>query len=98
MKDLPKVFANRIEKEINKSQNIYYGGSRNNNYIEKNINIDKKINDIFSDSHYVYKSKVKIITKDGEKEKIIVGKTSNSLLTISGEVIKINDILDIEKI
>ena len=97
MKDLPRVFANKIDDNINKSQNLFYGSDR---YIEKkdNINVENKINSIFTDKHHVYKSMVKITTRDGIVEKEIVGKTSNSLITLKGELIKINDIIDIEKI
>lgn len=96
MKDLPKVFANKIDENINKSQNLFYGSERN---ISKgnNINIDKKVNDIFSDIHHVYKSRVRISTNTDILEKTIVGKTKTSLITIEGELIPINSILDIEK-
>ena len=98
MKDLPRVFANKIDDNINKSQNMFYGSDRKVNGKYENINIDKKINSIFADSHHVYKSRVNITTREGILEKVIVGKTSNSLITIDGELIKINEILDIEKI
>ena len=97
MKDLPRVFANKIDDNINKSQNLFYGSDR---YPEKNdnTNVENKINSIFTDKHHVYKSMVRITTRDGIIEKEIVGKTNNSLITFKGELIKINDILDIEKI
>lgn len=97
MKDLPKVFANKIDKNINNAQEIFYGSDRT---IKKqdNRSIVKKINNIFADSSHVYKSNVKITLQDKIVEKIIVGKTSTSLITMNGELIKIIDILDIEKI
>ena len=97
MKDLPRVFANRIDENINKSQNLFYGSNRSIPK-EKNINIDKKINDIFSDIHHVYKSKVRINTNNDTLEKTVVGKTKTSLITIEGDLIPINSILDIEKL
>jgi hypothetical protein len=95
MKELPKVFENKIGY-IDNDQKIFYGNDRN--VIKDNININKKINDIFLSSNHVYKSKVRIIMKDKELEKVIVGKTKNNLLTITGELININDIIDIQKI
>ena len=96
MKDLPRVFANKIDDNINKSQNMFYGSTRN---IERNdVDIESKINNIFKDKHHVYKSMVKITTKDGIKTEEIVGKTNNSLVTLKGKLININNIVDIEKI
>lgn len=94
MKDLPKVFANTINKKINNEQDLFYSKDRKD--IKKG-NIDKKINSIFSSPNHVYKSKVLIKTSKEDIEKIIVGKNSNNLITIDGELIKINDILDIER-
>lgn len=96
MKDLPRVFANKIDDNINKSQNMFYGSIRN---LERNdVDIESKINNIFKDKHHVYKSLVKITTKDGIETEEIVGKTGNSLVTLKGKLININNIVDIEKI
>ncbi len=97
MKDLPKVFANKIDKEINNTQEIFYGESARN--IKRNpLEISRKINDIFNSSSHVYKSKVKIIYNDHEEYKTIVGKTGSYLITIDGEKINISNILDIVKV
>ena len=97
MKDLPKVFANQINKKIDNSQDMFYGSDRS--FSKKdNISLDRKINNISSSNHHVYKSNVRIITKDNDLEKVIVGRTGNSLITIDGELININKIVDIEKI
>ena len=64
----------------------------------KNFAICPKINDIFSSSHHVYKSRVRITLKDDIQERTIIGKTSNQLLTLSGDKISIVDIVDIERI
>lgn len=98
MKDLPKVFANKISDNINNTQELFYGSDRT--LIKK---IDKKsimskINDIFKSPNHVYKSKVKITIKGIDSEKVIVGKNNTQLITIDGELIKIMDIDDIYKI
>lgn len=99
MKDLPKVFANKIEGNINNTQDIFYGSDRDiPKKHQDNLSLIRKINNIFSSSTHVYKSKVKIDFKDKMEEKIIVGKTNSHLITIDGELIKISDITDITKI
>ena len=60
--------------------------------------INKKINEIFGSLNHVYKSRVRITMNDGIHEEEIVGKTNINLLTIDNKLIKITDILDIEKI
>lgn len=96
-KDLPKVFANKIDKKINNSQDIFYEEDKNNE-INDVRNISKKIADIFNSSDFVYKSKVRITTYDKTFTKTIVGRKNNYLLTMDNEAINIDNILDIEKI
>ncbi len=100
MKELPKVFANKIDKDINNTQDIFYGSiSKFNNIRNSNKqDIIRKINNIFKSSNHVYKSLVKISYENRVEEKVIVGRTNNYLITINKEYIKISDILDIEKI
>ncbi len=96
MQELPKVFANAIDKRINNTQDIYYSSDRNINTNKDSV--IKKINNIFSSSNHVYKSEVRIKMNGKEIIKTIVGKTSNYLITIEGELINIIDIEDINKI
>ncbi len=98
MKDLPKVFANKIDHEINNTQEIYYGSDRGIPQNSEPQNIARKINMIFSSPSHVYKSKVRITLPNKIVEKVIVGKTNTDLITMNGELIKIMDIVDIEKI
>lgn len=97
MKDLPRVFANKIDESINNDQELFYGNMRGDTN-KDDISIVKKINNIFASSHHVYKSRVRITLKNGVVEKVIVGKTSSELITIDGELIKIIDIVDIVKL
>lgn len=76
---------------------MFYGGIRNTN-IKSKDSIIKRINNIFASPNHVYKSNVRIIFKDKEETKILVGKTNTHLITKNGELIKITDILDIEKL
>lgn len=96
MNKLPNVFASPINKKLNNYQDMYRSDKKVKSYNPKDIN--KKINEIFGSLNHVYKSKVRITMTDGVKEEQIVGKTNTNLLTIDNKLIKITDILDIEKI
>lgn len=95
-KDLPRVFVNPINKEINNNLDIYYQGRIKE--VPKNIDITKKINQIFASTSHVYKSKVRITTENDTFETTIVGKSGSDLLSLNGERIHINNIQNIEKI
>lgn len=96
MNKLPNVFANPITKKFNNYQDLYRSDRDIKTYNQKDIN--KKINEIFGSLNHVYKSRVRITMNDGIHEEEIVGKTNINLLTIDNKLIKITDILDIEKI
>ncbi len=96
-KKLPNVFANEITKKINNTQELYYGPLDRSAKSYSLNEILRKINEIFASTSHVYKSNVIIYTNNGELEKTIVGKTGNYLITIDGEKIDINEILDIKK-
>ena len=96
-KDLPRVYANPIDKEIRNNSDIYYGKS-NETRSDKTVNVYEKINQIFASPHHVYKSNVFIQTRNGEIKTTIVGKSGNYLLCLNGDRINMLDILDIEKI
>ena len=92
----PRVYANPINKKIDNVQDLFRSDkdSRSINPVD----VNKKINEIFASRNHVYKSKVRITLKDGVVEKEIVGKTNINLLTLDGDLIKITDIVDIERI
>jgi len=92
--DLPKVFANKIDKRINNTQDIYYEDNRSSGLRDAR-NVNKKIADIFNSTNFVYKSSVKITTRDRVISKTIVGRRGNYLLTMDNEAIDIDEILDI---
>ena len=103
MKDLPKVFHNKIEKNITNNEMIYYSDKKkvdsnfdhtNKNEIKKNIN--QKINQIFSSSNYIYKANVEISLNDKKIIKRIIGRNKEYLITMDNELIKIDDIIDIK--
>lgn len=95
-KNLPRVFANPINKELKNNKDVFYGDTKENRTL-KDENIPRKINEIFASMNHVYKSRVHIITNTDQFDTFIVGKTGNYLLTLSGEKININNIVSIDK-
>ena len=94
--DKPKVFANPINKKIDNVQDLFRSDKESRSI--NPVDVNKKINEIFASRNHVYKSKVKITLKDKVIEKEIVGKTNINLLTLDGNLIRITDIVDIERI
>ena len=99
-KKLPKVFANKIDKNLNNNETVYYDKNEVRNEQKNNTNsvftVNQKINQIFSSARYVYKADVIITTKNGKMNKRIIGRNRNELITMDNEVINVNDILGIE--
>ena len=98
-KELPKVFVNKINK-INNNQEVFYSYKDNNikeetNIIVNSYDIQSKIDELFRSNDFVYKKTFHIKTKYGEKDYIIISKSIDYLLTIDGEKIYINNILEI---
>lgn len=94
--DKPKVFANPINKKIDNVQDLFRSDKDNRSI--NPVDINKKINEIFASPNHVYKSKVHITLKDKSIDTQIVGKTNINLLTLDGNLIKITDIVDIERL
>ena len=98
-KKLPKVFANKIEKKINNNEKVYYGSKSEikPKVNERNeLDVLKQINRIFSSTRYVYKADVVINLKDRVITKKIIGRNKNELITMDNEIIKIDDIINID--
>ena len=95
-KKIPKVFANRIDKKI--ENNDTYSITRNDDVkVKENrgLDINSKINQIFKSTKYIYKIDVEIVVSTGTITKRIIGRKNGYLITIDNELIKIDDILDI---
>lgn len=103
-KKIPKIFVNKINKNIDNNTSVYYS-YKDNNIQEKvtEIKIDyfelqNKINNLFRSKDFIYKKKFLIKTSNFEKEFVIISKSYDYLLTINGEKIFIKDIIDIKNI
>lgn len=94
---LPKVFQNKIDKQINNNSKFFYSANRTleNDNKKEIIDVRKKINDIFSSTNYVYKASVLIKTTDKNIETKIIGRNKNYLITMDNKTIPINEIKDI---
>ena len=106
-KKLPKVYANKIEKNINNNEKIYNSTTikKEENTQEKQTktkktepekNINKKINEIFNTKNYIYKIPVKIQINNQEIITNLIGKNKNNIITIDNKLIKIEQIQNIE--
>lgn len=108
---LPKVFANKIEKKLNNNKEVYTSintkkeektekqAQKQKETIKNKINsktIPQKINEILTKKKYIYKVPVKIQLEDKEIITNIIGKNKNNIITINNELIKIDDIKNIE--
>jgi len=97
-KDLPHVFAAKIDKPLGSTKS-FYSNSNGYNKPEKKffstIDINKKINELLNSDGFVYKADVDIRTKDVLVTKRIIGRNKDNILTIDGELIPINQIIDI---
>lgn len=96
---LPKVFINRIDKSIkNNKESYYYKGDEPIIIDDADINVRETINEIFNSDSFVYKVKVDIKFKNG-KSKVyeIVAMKNNELISIDGDKIKVDDIVNIKK-
>ena len=109
MKELPKMYHNTIDKDINNNEKMYstmYNSTMNNNdrkisnndiFInnKNNYTVEQKIYNIFNSPNYIYKIDVTIVTDKGKTNKRIVGKTKTNLITMDNEYLPINTIRDI---
>lgn len=106
MKELPKMYRNKIEKEMTNNERIYsslfskeYNISHDKEErvekTNKNLTVEQKIANIFNSPNYIYKIDVVIVTDTNKEIKRIVGKTKTNLITMDNEYIPIGTIRDI---
>lgn len=109
MKELPKIYRNKIEKEIKNNEKMF---STMYNIINEttssneergtitidnrnNYTVEQKIANMFNSPNYIYKIDVVVVTDKDKSTKRIVGKTKTNLITMDNEYIPINTIRDI---
>lgn len=94
-KNLPKVFAVPIDKKMNNNKDIFMSSK---NEIRGEVIDKNEINKIFNSKTHVYKTKVIVTTLRGEKNVDVVGMQNDNLLTLDGQIIPINEIIEIKKV
>lgn len=103
-KKLPGVFANKIDKEFNNNEKVFYSKEKDDENkqektkLKESKNIYQKINEIFSSEKYVYKADVEIKTRNGIIRTKVIGQNKTHLITLDNELIPIVDIEDINYI
>lgn len=105
MKELPRMYQNKINKKIPSIQKVYSTfDKRDDKSTDSNmdiryssISIDRKIDNIFNAYDYVYKADVTIVTDKDIFKKRIVARDKNNVITIDNEYIPISIIRDIYK-
>ena len=105
-KDLPKMYHNNFEKDINNNRCVFSTLIENPKSKRDNresiidnrfdrFTIEQKIFNIFNSKDYIYKADVTIVTDGDILKKRIIGKNNDNLITIDNEYIPISIIRDI---
>ena len=97
MSELPRMYHNKIDKDLNNNERVFSTLDSNiihtNSFI--NLTVEQKIVNIFNSPNYIYKIDVVIVTDNNKVIKRIIGKNKNNLITMDNEYIPINTIRDI---
>lgn len=96
MKDLPKVFANPIDKALNNNRSYSYGKLEEERKSRDEQEVLRKIDNIFKSETTLYSIDCIIKFEKNEGKYTIIGKTNNNLVTKSQKLIPIREIYDIE--
>ncbi len=96
MKDLPRVFANPIDRNLNNNREFSYGRLENEKQTRDERAVLEKINKLFKSDSTVYSIDCIIKFESNEERYTIIGKTSNNLVTKTQKLIPIREIYDIE--
>ena len=101
MSELPRMYHNKIGKDLNNNERVFSTLDSNNIYTNSfinnrnNLTVEQKIVNIFNSPNYIYKIDVVIVTDNNKVIKRIIGKNKNNLITMDNEYIPINTIRDI---
>lgn len=96
MKDLPRVFANPINKNISNNRSFSYGKLTEERSSQNTALVKEKIEKIFKSDGNIYSIDCIITFENSKNKYTIIGKTDNNLVTKTQKLISIKDIYDIE--
>lgn len=91
MKDLPSVYANKIDREIKNNNELYRGS----NEIKKKKSV-LDLQKYFDSNGYANKLNVVIKTKTGSKNEKLILLKDNYFININNQRIYFDEILDYE--
>lgn len=96
----PKIFANKIEKNINNNREIF-DSSKDNLEITKpeiieDLSVIDKIQNLLNEPGYIFNKEVTIKTTDKEYITHIATIVNNHVITLDNDIINIDDILNIK--
>lgn len=109
-RELPSIFKSPSNKKIENNKRVFYSkyesignvveenNENNNREIELDdaVTFNAALDNLFKNNQFVFNVPVEIITKDGIINSKIVSKVGDHLLTNSGKVIQLDDILSIK--
>ncbi len=100
MPKLPKIYQNKIDKEINNNKKIYYGealSKKKEDFYHDRREIEQVIDDIFKKPTYSFNTELLIYTKNKIYDTSLIAKTKGQVLTFDNDLIPISEIIKIEK-
>ena len=110
-KDLPSIFKNTTNRKIENNKKVFYSKYESIGNVEERsidessnneINLDnaksygEALDSLFKNNQFVFNVPVEIMTKEVTYNTKIVSKVGDHLLTNSGKVINLDDILTIK--
>ena len=93
MKELPKIYKQSIDKKIANNDTVYYCTSNDSSTYDPLSLIDS----LFKEGGHIFNKALLIKTKDKTYDTDIIQKKNDSIYTLSDDVIKICDIVSIER-
>lgn len=99
IKKLPKIYQNEIDKKIKNNREAYYSLSNHDNKTKtiESSDVDLVIDGIFSGFHHAFNIPVLIHTNNKDYDTYLIARTSDYVLTIDHDRIRIPEILSIKR-
>ena len=98
MKDKPKMYQNKVNKEFHNNRMVYatYNEEEATDNSINDINdIRKKISNIIESNNFIYSKLVNIVIGNDIIKRKIIGIYNNNLVTIDNEYFPLNNIKDV---
>lgn len=96
MKDLPRVYANPINNDINHNRTFSYGKLETEKFSRDADYVEGKLSKLFKSDRNIYSIDCLIKFATNEERYTIIGRTNNNLVTKNQKLIPIREIYDID--